>query len=105
MYAATSRYEAFGMAPLEAALSRCAIVANNIPSFREIWGDDAIYFSTNDASGLASAIRELARDRDLCRAYANRAYQRARDRYNHKRMIDEYLQLYRGLPALSRAAA
>jgi glycosyltransferase involved in cell wall biosynthesis len=105
MYAATSRYEAFGMAPLEAALSRCAIVANDIPVFREVWGEDAIYFRPNDAADLASAIRELARDRDLCRAYANRAYQRARDRYNHKRMIDEYLQLYRSLAALSRVAA
>ena len=50
-------------------------------------------FEANDASSLASTIRDLADDRDLCRSYANRAYQRARDRYNHKRMIDEYLQL------------
>jgi glycogen(starch) synthase len=105
MYAATSRYEAFGMAPLEAALSRCAIVANDIPSFREIWGEDAVYFRAHDASDLASVIRGLAENRDMCRAYANRAYQRARDRYNHKRMIDEYLHLYRNLPALGRAAA
>ena len=46
MYAATARYEPFGMEVLEAALSRCAIIANDIPSFREIWGDDAIYFRT-----------------------------------------------------------
>jgi glycosyltransferase involved in cell wall biosynthesis len=34
LYAATARYEPFGLAPVEAALSRCAIVANDIPSFR-----------------------------------------------------------------------
>jgi glycosyltransferase involved in cell wall biosynthesis len=90
---------------LEAALSRCAIVANDIPSFREIWGEDAVYFRTNDAESLASAIRELTEDREKCRSYANRAYQRARDRYNHKRMIDEYLQLYRSLPSVGWAAA
>ena len=39
IYAATSRYEPFGLAPLEAALSRCAIVASDIPTFRELWGD------------------------------------------------------------------
>jgi len=105
VYAATARYEPFGMEPLEAALSRCAIVANDIPSFREIWGEDAVYFRTNDAESLASAIRELTEDREKCRAYANRAYQRARDRYNHKRMIDEYLQLYRSLPSVGWAAA
>jgi glycogen synthase len=105
VYAATARYEPFGMDALEAALSRCAIVANDIPSFREIWGDDAVYFSTNDAASLASAIRGLSEDRERCRAYANRAYQRARDRYNHKRMIDEYLQLYRSLRSSEWAAA
>jgi glycogen synthase len=105
VYAATARYEPFGMETLEAALSRCAIVANDIPSFREIWGDDAVYFRTNDAASLAAAIRDLSEDREKCRAYANRAYQRARDRYNHKRMIDEYLQLYRSLTSAEWAAA
>jgi glycogen synthase len=105
VYAATARYEPFGMEPLEAALSRCAIVANDIPSFREIWGDDALYFRTNDGASLASTLRELTEDREKCRVYANRAYQRARDRYNHKRMIDEYLQLYRALPSVEWAAA
>ena len=38
IYIATSRYEPFGLAPLEAALSRCALVANDIPSLRELWG-------------------------------------------------------------------
>jgi len=37
-------YEPFGLAPLEAALSRCAIVANDIPSLREVWGSAAMYF-------------------------------------------------------------
>jgi glycogen synthase len=105
VYAATARYEPFGIEALEAALSRCAIVANDIPSFREIWGDDAVYFRTNDGASLASTIRELTEDREKCRAYANRAYQRARDRYNHKRMIDDYLQLYRSLPSVEWAAA
>jgi glycogen synthase len=105
VYAATARYEPFGMEPLEAALSRCAIVANDIPSFHEIWGDDAVYFRTNDGASLAEAIRELSENREKCRAYANRAYQRARERYNHKRMIDDYLQLYRNLAAGARAAA
>jgi glycosyltransferase involved in cell wall biosynthesis len=52
IYAATARYEPLGMPLLEAAFSRCAIVANDIPSFREIWGDAALYFRTNDASSL-----------------------------------------------------
>ncbi|HKT87107.1 MAG TPA: glycosyltransferase, partial [Candidatus Sulfotelmatobacter sp.] len=105
IYAATSRYEPFGMAALEAALSRCAIIANDIPTYREIWGDAALYFAANDADSLALLIRRMSEERDLCRAYANRAYQRAREHFTAKRMIDDYLDLYADLLASSRAAA
>jgi len=105
IYAATSRYEPFGMSPLEAAFSRCAIVANDIPSFREIWGDAALYFRTNDAASLAETIRQLNDNRTLCRDYANLAYQRARERFTTKRMIDDYRELYRDLCGARSAAA
>jgi glycosyltransferase involved in cell wall biosynthesis len=105
IYAATSRYEPFGMATLEAALSRCAIIANDIPTFREIWGDAAMYFMANDADSLASHIRQLSEEPDLCRTYANRAYQRARERFTAKRMIDEYVELYGSLISTASIAA
>ncbi len=105
IYAATARYEPLGMATLEAAFSRCAIIANDIPSFREVWGDAALYFRTNDAASLADSIRLLNSDRAMCRAYAELAYTRARERFTTKRMIDEYLQLYRSLVSVRTAAA
>lgn len=105
IYAATSRYEAFGMAPLEAAFSRCAIVANDIPSFREIWGDAAIYFQANDAASLADVIRRLHEHQDLRRGYATRAYQRARECFTARRMAHQYVSLYSSLLSERMAAA
>ncbi len=105
IYAATSRYEPLGMPALEAAFSRCAIVANDIPSYREIWGDTAVYFRTNDAASLAENIRLLNEDRPMRRAYAELAYTRARERFTTKRMIDQYLELYRSLRAARVEAA
>ena len=105
IYAATSRYEPLGMTALEAAFSRCAIVANDIPSYREIWGDAALYFRTNDAESLAENIRLLNEDRAMRRAYAELAYTRARERFTTKRMIDQFLQLYRSLTAARVEAA
>ena len=105
VYAATSRYEPLGMAPLDAAFSRCAIVANDIPSFREVWGDAALYFRTNDARSLADILRQLDADRALRHAYADRAYTRARERFTTKRMIDDYLDLYRSLVSADSLAA
>jgi glycosyltransferase involved in cell wall biosynthesis len=105
IYAATARYEPLGMPALEAAFSRCAIVANDIPSFREIWGDAALYFRTNDAISLAENIRRLNEDRTMRRAYAELAYSRARERFTTKRMIDDFLQLYRSLMSARSIAA
>jgi glycosyltransferase involved in cell wall biosynthesis len=105
IYAATSRYEPFDMAAVEAAFSRCAILANDIPAFREIWGDAGLYFRANDAGSLAAAIRRLSEQKDLCRTYGNRAYQRARECFTAKRMIDQYVELYQGLVGTERLAA
>ncbi len=105
VYAATSRYEPFGLALVEAALSRCAIVANDIPSFRELWGETACYFRANDAASLRDTITRLRRSRVLRRQYAELAYQRAKRLYIADRMVDEYLETYAGLIAQRTVAA
>jgi glycosyltransferase involved in cell wall biosynthesis len=93
------------LAPLDAAFSRCAIVANDIPSFRELWGDSALYFRTNDGNSLAQILRRLDADRPLRHAYGDRAFSRARSRFTAKRMIDDYLQLYSSLTSAQAIAA
>ncbi len=105
MYAATSRYEPFGLAPLEAAFSRCALIINDVPSLREVWGETAYYFKRNDGSSLADAIQTLRQDGALRANYANLAYHRARARYTAARMVEEYLVLYRQLAGAEVAAA
>ena len=105
VYAATPRYEPLGMAALDAAFSRCAIVANDIPSFREVWGDAALYFRTNSAANLAAVLRQLDCDHPLRQTYADRAFARARERFTAKRMIDDYLNLYRSLVSANTLAA
>jgi len=93
-YAATSCYEPFGLAPVEAALSRCALIANDLPVFHELWGDSAYYFKKNDAEALSQAIASLASKPGVCREYANRAYERALAEFRTDRMIDQYERLY-----------
>jgi glycogen(starch) synthase len=105
IYAATARYQPFEAGALDAAFSRSAIVANDIPAFRELWGDDALYFRTNDAASLAEVIQLLSEDRTLRQAYANRTYMRARERFTAKRMLDEYLRLYQDLIGAESAVA
>ena len=105
LYIATSRYEPFGLAPVEAALSRCAIVANDIPSLREVWGEAAIYFETNNSTNLLLTIQELASNSARVRVYADRAFERARTIFNSERMAEDYLALYRSLVSAEVALA
>jgi glycogen(starch) synthase len=97
IYAATSQYEPFGLAPLEAALSRCAIVASDIPTFRELWGDAAVFFRNNDARDLSEALRRMSDDQPARELYADRAYQRACTLFSANRMVGDYLDLYHSL--------
>jgi glycogen(starch) synthase len=103
IYVATSRYEPFGLAPVEAALSRCALIANDIPAFRELWEDCTIYFRTNDPRALSEVLLEVASDSKLRDLYADRAYHRARNRFDSKLMVDEYESLYHELASKSAA--
>jgi glycosyltransferase involved in cell wall biosynthesis len=104
VYAATSRYEPFGLAPVEAAFSRCALVANDIPVFRELWGDSAFYFRQNDGKDLARSIRRLSSDHDLRKKYANAAYERACERFTAERMVNQYQRLYQTVTSAEQVA-
>lgn len=90
VYICTSRYEPFGYAPLEAALCGCAIVANDLPSLREVWGDAAFYFS--DPASLTVILSELARDEHLLLDARKRVRARARE-LPARKMGLEYLKL------------
>ena len=97
IYAATSQYEPFGLAPLEAALSRCALVASDIPTFRELWAGVAVFFRNNDAESLHDAVELLVRDPNLRRQQANLAYHRAQQLFSAERMVEDYMSLYQAL--------
>lgn len=94
IYVATSLYEPFGLAPLEAVLAGCALVATDIPTFRELWDGCALFYPPGDSGALAEAVRQLADD-DAGRLELARAAQaRARERFTPERMAIEYEQVY-----------
>jgi glycosyltransferase involved in cell wall biosynthesis len=105
IFAATSQYEPTGLASIEAAFSRCALVANDTEVYRELWGDAALYFERNNAESLSDVLGQLDEDRELTRLYGTRAYNRARERFTARRMVDDYLRLYRRLRTAKAAVA
>jgi len=55
-----SRYEGFGLPPLEAMRCGCPAVVSKAASLPEVCGDAALYVDPDDADGLARHIRMLA---------------------------------------------
>jgi glycogen synthase len=96
VYAAPARYEPFGLAILEAALSGCALVLGDIPTLRELWGGVASFVDPDDPGALAQAIAPLLESPDTGRRAGLAARRRALD-YNAGSMARGYLDLYREL--------
>lgn len=96
IYALPARYEPFGLTPLEAGLSGCALVLGDIDSLREVWGEAALFVDPESTGELAEALETLVDDGALRREMARRASRRARE-YGAERMGERYLQLYRQL--------
>jgi glycosyltransferase involved in cell wall biosynthesis len=97
VYVAPSRYEPFGLAPLEAALHGCALVLSDIGTFRELWHGCAEFVPDGDAAALAELLRRLRDDPARVARLAAGARKRALRRYTSGRMAEEYAALYRQL--------
>ncbi|MDB4934468.1 MAG: glycosyl transferase family 1 [Labilithrix sp.] len=104
IFAHPARYEPFGLAPLEAALRRCALVLGDIESLREIWADAAAYVAPDDDEALAIALDRFACDEDLRREYAERAAARAA-LFTPERMAEGTVAVYARLLGESRAGS
>ncbi len=93
IFAAPSRYEPFGLAVLEAALSGAALVLADIPTFRELWPGAAVFVPPEDPAAWAQAFTALAADPASRAAWAGRARQRAQD-FTRQRQVDGVLAAY-----------
>jgi glycosyltransferase involved in cell wall biosynthesis len=96
-------YEPFGLAPLEAARSGCALVLGDIASLREIWGDAALYVPPRDATALREAAARLTTNAALRLELAERARRRA-GTYSSQTMARKYLAIYRQIAARRRSS-
>lgn len=99
IYVATSYYEPFGLSPLEAANSGCALVLSDIGSFRDLWSGCAEFYEAGNAAALAATIRDLLDDPERMDRLGADAHERAVTRFTAARMGARYADLYLSLGA------
>jgi glycogen(starch) synthase len=95
IYLALSSWDVYSRTQIEAAYSNCAIVANDVPIFRDLWGDCACIFDRNNVNSLIKNINNLIENSRLLNLTAKNCQAKALSVFNSKRMCYEYANLYR----------
>jgi glycosyltransferase involved in cell wall biosynthesis len=102
VFVSAALYEPFGLAVLEAASAGCPLILSDIPTFRELWSDVAIFVQPRDEEGFTRAIAGLVGD-DFERAVLGRAARERAARFTPDAMAAQMASLYRALlPAVRR---
>ncbi len=105
IFALPARYAPFGLTALEAALSGCALVLADLPSLREVWGDEAACFvPPDDVEALVAALELLRKDPALRARLALRARARALT-FTPREMASRYLSVYARLEGARGSAS
>ena len=96
-----SRYEGFGLPPVEAMACGTPVVASSAGSLPEVLGDSCPLVDPDDAEGFAREIGRLLRDPEARREAARRGREHAA-RYGWEASARKTLAMYRRLAAGER---
>lgn len=95
LYVMPSYSEGFGLAMVEAALAKKAIVCSDIPSFNEIFSrQEASFFTLDNTSSLINAIKNAYYERVK---YGLAAYEKAKNNFTSETMAKNHLKYYQSL--------
>ena len=91
----TSRWEGFCNAVVESMAAGTPVVISDIPTFKEVFGNAALYFRKSDPVDLAKKLEILIRNKDMYNRYANLADDPCCQIYNIEDTIEKYEEAYR----------
>lgn len=97
-----SRYEGFGLAPLEAMAVGCPVLASNAAAIPEVCGDAVRYFDPQDSVGLAQLMTQLANNPSARASLRESGLRRARA-FRWSESSAAYVHVLRELGVLPQA--
>ncbi|OBK43404.1 glycosyltransferase family 1 protein [Mycobacterium sp. 1081908.1] len=91
-----SRYEGFGIPPLEAMSHGCPVVCSNAGSIPEVVGDAGLYFEPDDVEQLRATLERVATTEGLQTELRTRGYARL-TAFSWEKCATETARIYRSL--------
>ena len=102
VFVSAALYDPFGLTVLDAAAAGCPLILSDIPAYRELWDEVAVFVPARDEQGFTRAIARLVAD-DFERAVIGRAAKERAALYSPDAMAAQMAAIYRGLlPAVHR---
>lgn len=97
-----SLYEGFGIPIVEAFTFGCPAALAEIPVFREVADDAALFFDPHDGASIGASIARLLDDEQLCRELVRHGGQRVKD-FSWRAMAEQTAAVYRQVQAATLA--
>ncbi|MDY6935782.1 MAG: glycosyltransferase family 1 protein [Spirochaetota bacterium] len=91
-----SKYEGFGLPPLEAMATGSPVITTRMASIPEVCGEAALYVNPDDIDDMASALERLAGDSSLREYYIQASLKRS-SLFGWEKTASEYMNLLIGL--------
>jgi glycosyltransferase involved in cell wall biosynthesis len=89
--------EGFGLQGLEAMAAGTLLLASDIPVFKEVYKDNAIYFNSHNSSSIAKVMKDALEMKRTERARRIKKAQEFSKRYSWTKMVKETLEVYKGV--------
>ena len=87
-----SLYEGFGLPPLEAQACGCPIVISDIPVFKEIYGDSALYFNPLNPYDIADKIDQVINDENLRNTLIEKGFENSK-KYKWEKSAQQFFNV------------
>lgn len=94
---APSLMEGFGLPGLEAMKQQCLVAASDIPAFREVYGDGAIYFDPMTIPVIKQTLTDILSIDKTVRSQYSKAGLLQSEKFSWEKMAKETLALYHTL--------
>lgn len=89
-----SRFEGFGLPPLQAMAAGLPVVCSNATSIPEVVGDAAFTHNPDDVAGMLASVRQLTEDRQTHREFSRRGIARAK-KFSWEKAAEQVIGVYK----------